>query len=772
MTSARSENAPRAERILPSRTWLVVVVLTSGLAAATRLLPDAWATTWILRVLAANVLIGIIPGMLTVLAWRPRPSFALLELVGLSMGVSFALVEVLTVAVVTLHLSPMAGIALLATLSTAHVAVAARQRNDGVSVGIDPWTVALAAAIGIVALYLYAAGSPFNQAEDRYHIAVAQRLAYLEAPSIETLYFSPGIAYMYPFPGTHYMMALMSRVGDIDLLFLYHKLRMFWGMASLVLFYGCACALFERRRIAIAATATAIAFVANGTFATVPGLYWAQMAPYSHASDVAMGVLLPVVLLLALGFLRSRARRESGFYLGATLAMASALIVVHPREIVQFLVYLGAFIVTVLLMRGPRPLVRRAAVLLGSTVAFLVAYRLWYVAREHVFAADDVIFAQYAAVTDHRDRLYGLLVESSWAELFGAPLPLLDAYMPGLQLMFFGWNPIVLVASPLVLYLLRRPLAWLPAASIVVYTLIITFPAAAILFAYVTYFEILYTPVRNVILFVYLLAGASLYAVAARLARHGYATIVIGALTIAGAAVGMFRWFGPFAAGRPRLLFMAVLAGYVVAGVGLWRARSAPAAPDWIDRPRPRWALAFALLLVPIVAGTWNRESAVVRLSWSNHAPTPEALVANLECPAEGQFCPPPRELIRFARERVPANAVLAVDFLETYQPSLFMPQQMVVWTGELEGIPDPERMFRRYYRHLNRVRAASRDQPFFDLGETRDERLAFIRDLAVTYVLINPRLYPSMKPVLDRDADLFTSRYDDGRWALYEVTR
>ena len=56
-------------------------------------------------------------------------------------------------------------------------------------------------------------------------------------------------------------------------------------------------------------------------------------------------------------------------------------------------------------------------------------------------------------------------------------------------------------------------------------------------------------------------------------------------------------------------------------------------------------------------------------------------------------------------------------------------------------------------------------------MSETRQEREAFLRDLGVTHVLVNPRLYASIKPVFAADPDLFVSRYDDGQWALYEVT-
>jgi hypothetical protein len=127
--------------------------------------------------------------------------------------------------------------------------------------------------------------------------------------------------------------------------------------------------------------------------------------------------------------------------------------------------------------------------------------------------------------------------------------------------------------------------------------------------------------------------------------------------------------------------------------------------------------------------------------------------------------------LVQFARGRVPADAVLAVDYREAYEPTLFMPQQVVVWSGAIEGLTGPERIFPEYFEHLERARAASLEQPLFNTRETREERIDFICDLRVTHVLVNPRLYSMMKLVLARDAALFAPRYDDGMWALYEVT-
>ena len=269
----------RLELFLGPRATIAVLAVAGGLAVMTRALPDVSVAGWIVRVTAVSALVAIMPGMLALLAWRPRQRFGLLELLGFSMGVSFALMQVLVVAALTFHWSPMQAVAVFGLTAAAHAAMALRHVERGVSVYVPLDQLAIVVLLAGLALFLYAAGSPVQDQEDRIHISIVQRLAHLTRPDIGNIYLFPGVVYTYPFPGTHYMMALMSWVGDIEPMFLYHKLRGFWGVAAIVLLYGCARVVFESARMALAAALTAVAFVANGTFAGVPGYYWAQMAP-------------------------------------------------------------------------------------------------------------------------------------------------------------------------------------------------------------------------------------------------------------------------------------------------------------------------------------------------------------------------------------------------------------------------------------------------------------------------------------------------------------
>jgi len=46
------------------------------------------------------------------------------------------------------------------------------------------------------------------------------------------------------------------------------------------------------------------------------------------------------------------------------------------------------------------------------------------------------------------------------------------------------------------------------------------------------------------------------------------------------------------------------------------------------------------------------------------------------------------------------------------------------------------------------------------------------VERLGITHVLVNPRYHASMKPLLEGLPDKYQRRYDDGRWAIYEVRR
>ena len=159
----------------------------------------------------------------------------------------------------------------------------------------------------LISIPLYLQGSPFNVYEDQVLAAIARRLALLDVPRLDNLYATPGIIYTYPFPGALYCMALIARLGDIDPLFVYHKLRFFWGPAALVMLYLGARALFGYTAVACAVALTAVVFICTGVFAMLPAFpaWWGQLVPYSYVPDVAMTVLLPALLVMTFEYVQA-----------------------------------------------------------------------------------------------------------------------------------------------------------------------------------------------------------------------------------------------------------------------------------------------------------------------------------------------------------------------------------------------------------------------------------------------------------------------------------
>jgi hypothetical protein len=749
--------------VLSSRTSATTFALIGILAVGIGLVPAESSFVWLLRIFGGAALIAVLPGVFTVLAWRPRSSCSLLELIGVGLGISAALVQLLTITAVMYAWAIDVSLVLLAGWTIVHALVALRRHGTDTAVHASYGEMVVLGSVFLLGIVLYAVGSPFDSTEPRIHISIVRRLVHLTAPTLYSMYIAPDIVYTYPFPGTHYMLALMARAEGIDAFFLYHKLRGFWGIASPILLYGCARTIFTSERMAVATTLAGVGLVANGTFGAVPNFSWAQLAPYTHASDLAMGVWLPALLLLALQFLVASERRERGFYLTATLALGLTLTMVHPREVVQFVVYFAAFAALAAFRRDARRLSFRAGLLAIAMLVTLVMYAAWQ--QSLVATSTDLVERE-------REGLSGLFRAASWRELFGPPLPFLDNYVIAFWTFFSGWNPVVLLASPIVLFALRRrPLTLLLSAGIVFFLLIVRFPVLGIPYLYMTYFEMLYTPVRNVIFFIHMLAGAGMYLVAAWLARYHYGVLLTGAFAVAALTTLAFRGFAAYVANdvdMPDLLFAPVLAAY--AGWA-WSTRSGRQAPtgDWIDSPRPRWMLAMAALCVPLLVATDLPESSLRHVTRAASVGTPDDLLSSLPCLQDGQFCPPPKALVQLTLEKIPVDSVFAVDINEEYQPSLFMPQQMTAWPGRAEGLI-PRVVFLEYYKQLDRTTVAYGTQPFFNDRETTAERLSFIRNMKVTHVLVTPRVHALMSGVLARDHNVFVSLYDDGQWALYEV--
>ena len=886
-----------------------------------------------LRLLAATLAVGVVPGVLITLLWRPRSELTFLETAGLGVAISFGVVQLLTILAIATHLSPtIIMVALGGGCAVMAVAIFVRGAQK-VVVRVDE--IILSALLIVLGVLLYRLASPVEWFEDQVHVAIVRRLSALTTPRLDNIYFAPGIVYTYPFPGTHYFMALVARISDLDPLLVYQKLRFFWGPAALLMLYLLARAAFGSVAFASGTAVTAVALVFNGQFGLVPGFPsgWGQLMPFSHASDVAMTVLLPSLLVLTCGYLLAGSRREQAFFLTASASLVVMLTVVHIREIVQLAAYLGCFLIATLAIRRWRPYIAPTATLLALVVSVAVIYVVWQ--GQVAALVSDV-------VANQRDRLVGIVTGSSLRSLLLTPAPvLLDEFVVNSEQTFHGLTPLFLFAGPAVLLLFRhQPIVWLMVASTAVYLMVMNIPLLAVPYIYLTYFEVLFTPVRNVIFFIYLFAAALIYATViaiSRVDRTRLLTIAAGAVagglallvslsinqTASGfvlpvilgyaLAIGMsltnVRW--------GRNVFSAAAAVVVVVGlIALWpqrdpagrvtevavrwsadladEARTALERQFWLTSGEPNsnrtadvnvwnyeltnpaqdnvralvthpqvldtsgieretftalpqpppqddpylavervpfmqfpgaaWFAAAALFawsigfLMPAILASPDGRRVVAELEPMLAAPFHRRLVpfacfmipfavwtarptlspwadaaAGLPClttdarPApfsedllngeavwlpERTSCPPDSRVTEWIRTHVPTEAVFAIDRWNPYLPSVFVPQQVVVYPQVEQTFENEEQLFGPYYAIYSERIRESRVQPFFNSVETPAQRSAFIARLGVTHVLVDPVYYREMRQVLDQLPGQYALRFSEADWAVYEVLR
>jgi hypothetical protein len=770
---------PDTRQGIPSRVLVLTLFALGVLGASSRYWPAESGAAAALAILTASLALVLVPGALVALAWRPETEPALFDVLGAGLAVSLVLVQLGVVAAIVFHL-PIGAVAIaLGVVASAHGIVAARAQSVVVQVSLAEGLFGV--SLVVVGAFLYMVGSPIDSTEDAIHIGIVRRLTHLAAPSLENLYVVPGVPYTYPFPGTHYVMALVSHVSGLDPLFVYHKLRVAWGPAALVLLYACARRVFENRAQALASGAIAAMLVLNGSFAGVPGFYWGQLAPYSHASDVAMGVLLPALLLSALQAQQAPSRRALIWFTTVSAGLVVTLTMTHIREVVQFVAYMGAFTLALLMTKAPRRDVARAGMLLLLGLVAPLVYEAW-----HARAVPDID----AAVDRHRQALVAIAGQLSLGNWLQPTNQIISGYTPAFDALFHGWNPVVLLGGPALVMATRTPGMLLIGSSVLAFALVLRVGALGWAYVYATYFEILYTPARNTIFFVHLMAGALVYAVCVALARRRPLTAAAATVVVTAGLVFGYTALPKTLASRTDLLWVPLLLGYAAA-IAVGRLGRHPVVGVPPSRSRAATTAVATTIVGAVFLVSGNATTSPLVWEWAGVSHTPAALLAGLDCrrlddyevpygPADQPplrvptliSCPPPLDLIRFAASALPAEAILATDKFDEYAPPMFMPQQVIAWPGRGDGLLDQRALFRPYFRFFDASIRTRRDQPFFNGSDTEAERRAFLDGLRVTHVLVSPRVRQVVIEALMSSPDRYRSRFDNGQWAVFEVVR
>jgi hypothetical protein len=926
---------------LSRRLTPVIIACIEVAAVGARILgaPDWFA--WPARVVFPALGVALVPGAAAVLAILPDRTWPLTEFLVLACSISIALVQIMTIAAMTLHFSTTTTLAVLFLGSALILGMTALNPKKGAAVTCTAVEATFWVMVSALACLLYREGSPYSGGEDYLHLSVIRRLAMKSDPALDNIYFVPGIIYTYPFPGIHYLDALVSTLGGADPIFVYHKLRFLWGPVALASVCVVAGRVFQSPRIALASGFTALAFVISGTFASVPPLIWGQLVPYSHASDVALGVLLPLSLACLVMFLDSKEARETAFLFAGTLGLVVMETIVHIRELIQILVYLGAFTLYLLWVKAPRTrLVRPIAVLIAALVIGVV-FTLW---------SNATITHIGSLVAERREQLVQRVFSLSLIDLLRPPLPILSDFVAFYTVTFWGWMPFLLIAAPFALRRYQdRWLVGLLASSTFCYLLIMRFPLVAFPYVYFTYFEILFTPLRNIVFFLYVAAGAVVYLVTERLAKASaagsillavavcsacgllfrvprtlfdrlhdilvlpaialFAWVIVGARRrassheqhgghhsprsrskravwgmVAGAsataaavlvvvyqvtarpapvvhvrwandvsassraihellfhltngewlegrswsydvidpsfrnvralvtssavqdtheinretfqinatapksAPGVWFWSAVPLLGNPDVLALVVSALIGLTVLGVRRARRQPsqlhsAHGSTKDAPHPRPWLVPATVVGLAVVG-WMPAQSV--LTAAGGARNPADAIAALPCgqgPAQlAPFapddlkivitprlsCAPSLDVIEWVSRNVPVDAVFVANTENQYLPSAFLPQQFLGWYGLGRDFLSPELLFADYLRFYRQSLKSHGAQPFFNDRETNAERLAFVKALKVTHVLVDPPFHDVMLRALEGTA--FQKVFDDKRWAVFRT--
>src|SRR5439155_6348605 len=585
------------------------------------------------------------------------------------------------------------------------------------------------------------------------HAGVIRRLGLLPRPALDNFYVAAGVVYPHPFPGAHVVVAMIGRLADLDALFVYRTLRFFWGPAALLLVYAAARVVFRRRDLAFVAGATAVVLVAVGAFSEVPKFFWAQLAPYSHVGDLAMNVFLPALLVILFHFVTGTGRRAVLFFGCATLALIVTVTMVHIREIVQVVVYLGSFTVALAALRIDRAALLRAAGLFVVTVVVVKGYVTFH---------GRLVEYVGPALAPAAERLARLAAEMSLWDRLAAPLGD-TTFSIGLRTLFSGPNGVLLLLCPLVLVaFLTSALTIFLAFSIAGYALIIRFPALPIPYLQFTYGEMFFTPVRNVIFFLYVLAGPLLCLGANGIARLRRRWVAAGVLVLPCLVLWRVWKYGGRVLERYQGLFLLVVILLCVIALAAHRSGAVQRLAGRLlpSDSRPGWAAAWLVLLTVTAVRLAVPASSPFVLS-PRVLLTPEAVLLDFPCIPQGPTatpgpetapgsCPPSPELVRWAGRHLPISAVLANNTLNRYAPPSFMPQRIVAWpTADTSASVVGRAIYPEFYRFLDASMAAYGAQPLFNARESLAERRRFLEAVKATHVLVDPMVYAEMKQVL-----------------------
>jgi hypothetical protein len=234
------------------------------------------------------------------------------------------------------------------------------------------------------------------------------------------------------------------------------------------------------------------------------------------------------------------------------------------------------------------------------------------------------------------------------------------------------------------------------------------------------------------------------------------------------------RWAGQrlplVGSAEERRRMVLVLAALAFAALSWGARRTTPARPS--REGRGRWRVAFVCGLAVLVA--CGSQPQAGPLLAGRTAGDPATAMSGFPCTErDGRIsCPLPAHLVRWLDETLAPDAVFAANTLNEYPPSLFLPQQFVGLGGMDSTFLNADALMASYMRRYRRSEAEHGGQPFFNDRESPEERRAFVDELGVTHVLIDPAFYETLPRILDGQSADFAKLDDRESWAVYRALR
>lgn len=341
---------------------------------------------------------------------------------------------------------------------------------------------------------LYIKGYAVFQLEDYIHLGIIRRLASPLIPSLTNIYVTPNFAYTYPFPGIHYGYALVAMLSKIDPGFVYSKMRAVWGICSLLSLYAGIELLTRESRLRFPAFLMMVLAAVSGSFALIPGFFWGQLAPTCHASDVAMNVLLPLGILSLVWTINKRTYKSMAIVFYAVASII--LIIVHIREAVQLIFYVGSYVFCLCLSYRK---LASPAIIRGVVLVVILAFFSWV--WSHITL---MLSGPLTDILNIKEGQIQQLLRGTKSPILFLPLQS-DEFIPYKDTFVKGLLPIASLS--LIAYLILSPISrfrQLIAASVCAICVILQSGFLSLIMIHFTYSEILFSSVRFITFFLYL----------------------------------------------------------------------------------------------------------------------------------------------------------------------------------------------------------------------------------------------------------------------------